>query len=476
MKNNFLLLITVFRQSIIAFTCCFGIVCKSEAQNLVPNPGFESFTTCPVGFSEFNGHVSNWINPSIASPDYMNACANPFPAGVPENGTGYQLAHGGNAYVGCYLSGGGIYMEYVQVQLAATLEAGKTYQFKMYTVLHNNSNKATDDVGAYISVAAPTSTGTGYLSGYPEPQITNPSGSVITDTLNWQLVSGTYTATGGENYLTIGHFKPDAQTIYLSLPYGSQGAYYYFDDISLEPMQSVGFNASDTSVCEKFCIDFTDQSTNDPVSWLWNFPGGTPSSSSLQNPFQVCYQEPGVFDVTLITTNANGSDTLTLTDYVTVHSTPPIPAILQDGFTLTCSSAFSYQWQFNAVDIPGATDQTYVVTQSGTYTVIVLDENGCKNSESHEVIISGVDEIMNESNVVVYPNPNNGHFILDGFLKPGDIVSIEIENAMGMMVYSKEEKLKGNSIPIAISHLSPGVYVINLKTNGGVISKKLLIE
>src|SRR4030095_4183480 len=177
----------------------------------------------------------------MASPDYMNACANPLPAGVPQNGVGYQQTHSGEGYAGCYLTGGGFYTEYIQVHLAAPLVAGNEYLFKMYAVLHNKSETASDDIGAYFSVTAPTSAGVGYLNGNPVPQITNPSGNVITDTLNWQLITGTYTATGGESYLTIGHFKPDSLVNYISLPYGNLGTYYYFDDISLESMSGPFF-------------------------------------------------------------------------------------------------------------------------------------------------------------------------------------------------------------------------------------------
>jgi PKD repeat protein len=92
-------------------------------------------------------------------------------------------------------------------------------------------------------------------------------------------------------------------------------------------------------VCEKFCVSFTDQSTNNPTAWQWYFPGGVPASSTLQNPSNICLPTPGTYDVTLITTNINGSDTVTLTDYITVNETPPFPVITQNGLTLLCSSS-----------------------------------------------------------------------------------------------------------------------------------------
>ncbi len=206
---------------------------RLSAQSLVPNNGFENYITCPVGFSEFTGKVSNWMNPNTATPDYMNACANPNPAGMPKNGIGYQLAHGGNAYAGIYTFSGTTYREFIQVQLISPLISAHVYYFSMYVVLHNKSQTAIDDLGAYFSVVAPNTAGLGMLPGFPYPQISNPYGSVITDTLNWTLIEGTYIAGGGEKYLTLGHLKIDISTTYLSLPYGTVGAYYYFDDINL---------------------------------------------------------------------------------------------------------------------------------------------------------------------------------------------------------------------------------------------------
>lgn len=208
------------------------------AQDLVPNGGFESFSQCPIGFSQFAGFVNNWTDPNTASPDYYNACANPNPAGVPHNGTGWQQAHSGTAYAGFYTSPGTLYREFIQVHLAQPMVAGTTYAVKFFVVLHDKSRFATDDIGAYFSTTAPTSTTTGLLAGNPQPQVANPMGMVLADSLNWQPVIGQYTATGGEQYLTIGHFRSDAQTLMQQVDYGSQGAYYYVDDVSV--LASVG--------------------------------------------------------------------------------------------------------------------------------------------------------------------------------------------------------------------------------------------
>lgn len=57
-------------------------------------------------------------------------------------------------------------------------------------------------------------------------------------------------------------------------------------------------------------VSFTDLSTNSPTSWNWTFNGGTPATSSAQNP-TVTYSLPGDYSVSLIASNVNGSSSTT---------------------------------------------------------------------------------------------------------------------------------------------------------------------
>lgn len=78
------------------------------------------------------------------------------------------------------------------------------------------------------------------------------------------------------------------------------------------------FTASSTNIDVGQSVTFTDQSTNDPTSWNWTFEGGTPSSSTSQNPV-VTYNTAGTYNVTLQATNSAGSDSEVKTDYITVN-------------------------------------------------------------------------------------------------------------------------------------------------------------
>lgn len=246
-----------------------------------------------------------------------------------------------------------------------------------------------------------------------------------------------------------------------------------------DPSACQSFYASDPTLCEKFCIDFFDQSTTNPTSWQWLFPGGSPASSPDQNPTNICYNTPGTYDVTLITTSTSGNDTILLSDYITVYSTPPFPVINQNGYTLTSSSADFYQWQFNSVDIPGATNQSYDATQSGYYTVIITDQNGCSSSTVVYILISGVSQSYPETNISVYPNPSAGNVVVDfGNKEADERISIDVKNTAGQKVFSSQQKIRTtpSKVEIDLSDLNPGIYLIEIKSSHSFSKQQLVIS
>ncbi|MDA9563860.1 gliding motility-associated C-terminal domain-containing protein [Flavobacteriales bacterium] len=87
------------------------------------------------------------------------------------------------------------------------------------------------------------------------------------------------------------------------------------------PAPVADFSASNTALCTGEGIFFTDLSTNAPQTWSWSFPGGSPNSSSQQNPSGIKYYTPGTYQVELTAANSSGSDTETKTGYIVVSST-----------------------------------------------------------------------------------------------------------------------------------------------------------
>ncbi len=204
-----------------------------QAQNLVPNDSFESYTVCPTGLSQLN-LATPWASPSTASPDYYNVCAGSSTnVGVPANDFGSQAPNAGNAYAGFILRPVNEYREYLQIPLTAPLLANVTCDVSFYVSLSDESQWAIDKIGAYLSAGLVGPVATSSPLPYT-PQIANPVGTYITDKLGWTLISGTYIATGGEDHLVIGNFVDNASTTPITGLGGFYpGSYYYIDDVAV---------------------------------------------------------------------------------------------------------------------------------------------------------------------------------------------------------------------------------------------------
>ena len=162
---------------------------------------------------------------------------------------------------------------------------------------------------------------------------------------------------------------------------------------------AAAFMASDTVLCVDDCISFTDQSSSNPTSFTWSFIGANPSTSSVQNPGSVCFPVAGTYSVQLIVSNANGTDTLTKVDYITVNPcNPPTAAFTADttvfcerscmNFTdLSTGGATSWEWVFpggtpasstnpNPLGIcyftPGSYDVTLIVGNTFGYDTLTI--------------------------------------------------------------------------------------------------------
>jgi PKD repeat protein len=69
-------------------------------------------------------------------------------------------------------------------------------------------------------------------------------------------------------------------------------------------------------------VSFEDLSVGPVINWNWYFEGGTPSTSTEQNPANIVYSTPGLYDVRLIVSNGQFTDTLVKTDYIVVTTQP----------------------------------------------------------------------------------------------------------------------------------------------------------
>lgn len=91
------------------------------------------------------------------------------------------------------------------------------------------------------------------------------------------------------------------------------------------------FTSDKTTICSGGQVKFTDLSSNFPTSWQWTFSGGTPATSNQQIP-TVTYTTTGNYTVKLKVMNAQGSNEITRTSYISVSSPPAMSLPFSEGF------------------------------------------------------------------------------------------------------------------------------------------------
>ena len=201
------------RKKVIASYCILIMAMiggKLYAQNLVPNPSFETTIGSPTAAGQWN-LAQPWLGLNGTADLYVRnqSSGGLLPCDVvniPTNVAGYcNERNNGKNYMGLQFDLLNGYREYISVPLAIPLVAGGIYQLEFYVQLADSARFACNSLGMLLTNNIPTQPGTGAIAFTPQLE----SSAQVVDTNNWTLVSGMYLAFGGENYITLGLFRDD---------------------------------------------------------------------------------------------------------------------------------------------------------------------------------------------------------------------------------------------------------------------------
>ena len=234
------------------------------------------------------------------------------------------------------------------------------------------------------------------------------------------------------------------------------------------------FTATD-SICPGVCIDYNNLTTN-ASSYQWIFQGASPDSSTAFQPTNICYSTPGTYDVTLIASNLFASDTILLSNYITVYPIPPPQGIFQNGDTLFANpGAASYQWYFNGNIIPGATNYFYVAQASGNYNVVATDINGCEVEAVINNVLAYAQLAVANGQLAIYPDPVTEKLYVKHFMFSDKTFAISIYNVLGDKIISGLETTS-NTTEIDVTILPSGLYYLELSTSDKTLRTKFIKE
>jgi YVTN family beta-propeller protein len=241
---------------------------------------------------------------------------------------------------------------------------------------------------------------------------------------------------------------------------------------------NANFTASKTSGYAPLSIQFTDTSTGEGVtSWQWNF-GDLTSNSTVQNPSHT-YTQPGTYAVTLTVTNADGTNSITKTGYITV--TVYIPPTWKTYIPNTGGSTVSVINQ--STDTVTAT----ITTGTGPYGIAFSPDGklayvAVESQSKVTVISTATDKVIN--NITVGKSPHGVAISPDGkrlYVANYGGKSISVINTSDTSKYTTIGTISGITSPHELwispdgsrlyvsTYQSNSVYVINTANDANTI-------
>lgn len=186
-------------------------------------------------------------------------------------------------------------------------------------------------------------------------------------------------------------YATDGEYIVTLTATNSCGSVEFVDTLNLATPPLAGFLADQTEGCVPFTVMFMDQSSENVTGWEWSFPGGDPATSTDPNPI-VTYNAAGVYDVTLVVSNAAGSNELTQMGFVVVGDVPAagFTSMVTDltvDLTNMSTDADSYLWDFGDGETSTESDPSHTYTEDGTYLVSLTATNECGSVTVNEEIM-----------------------------------------------------------------------------------------
>ena len=409
-----------------------------EAQNLVPNPGFEEYKhlPCEDGLYFMEALLFDWIQPIPTTPDYWNSLAKPDcllnPAIV------HDSARTGNGMIGIVTASfeagsKSEYKEYLEVKLASRLKKGSFYSVEFYAKSRienpnpypsamyeaNNLGAAFSDSLIHITEGANSPD---HLSLKPVVK----SKEVISS--EWKKIGSCVTARSDAQYLLIGNFDSIDSTKLVQLTFDNSDysyTYYFIDDVTVE---ALSYDVSHLATLSPFCseqqsIDL-DAYVEGATSYVWE-DGSNGSTRNVSTKESKDY---------FVTVNFNECA------YKHKFQVEYLPEINLGADTVLCSGeslelsadaypAGSLRWY------DGSSDSIKHISDAGIFSVTLLTPH-CTVQDSIVV------EVMNCPGFapnIITPNDDqlNEFFVFEN-IKYG-VWSLTVYNRWGERVYFSED-------------------------------------
>lgn len=263
-----------------------------------------------------------------------------------------------------------------------------------------------------------------------------------------------------------------------SIPTPGSWGFPYAYSIAFTPAIPLvaNFSSNTQAGCEPFSVNFSNQSTGNINNYQWTFEGGTPSSSSNENP-TVTYSNAGEYSVTLTITDDFGNNTITQTDYVTVNSIPQAQFTFDtqlDEVIFTNQSQFdidtpTYSWDFGDGATSSEESPTHIFQNDGTYNIQLTATNSCGSTAYNQtvtIMTVATEDLKLISEISIFPNPSKDRLTLKIEGQYLGRYDISLINSIGQKVRQFSKTKNGSELEFEMNtfDLPSGSYFIQINS------------
>lgn len=376
-----------------------SLVCLSTNPcDFVCNGSFECQSVPTLSINGiFEENVYNWNCPTSGTADLFSTNST-FTSGVqsPCNMMGNQSPQNGTSYAGIIWGQVVIFpadsdkTEYIQTKLTNTLTSGAPYTCSMWVRAgeKNQYQFGNSQLGIFLTQGPLSIPTTSMITLTPNAVSTNTG--VLNQNNQWSKITLTFTASGGEDHLTIGR-PAGAPTIAISQTTNNCStwtntefySYLYIDNVSLVPTLTISANANFPVTCSGAPVNLTATSSIAGTTFTW-MPGNLTGSSVNVNPTVSTTYTLLASGGCAITNTASTTLVVTVTPQV-ITTSPSTTICINTSATLTANASVSpasFTW------MPGNLIGSSVAvspTATTIYTVTGTAANGCSATKTVQV-------------------------------------------------------------------------------------------
>nr|MDA3909901.1 T9SS type A sorting domain-containing protein [Bacteroidales bacterium] len=159
-------------------------------------------------------------------------------------------------------------------------------------------------------------------------------------------------------------------------------------------------------------------------------------------------------------------------DTITIASTD-WPYTIETNLNLTTDSVLvsTYEWELD-----GSTETNLTVNADGWYTLHVMTEY-CETTDSVYVLAYNNINGVTADEFSVYPNPNNGQFMIEMNLVEKQDVMLSIFNSNGQLVREfKFDDVDTFARQIDMNNVAEGLYLIRINAGGKMFNSQVVVQ